>query len=223
MAAEFVELCSDGDLEGVLAALQSGVDVNSKDAHGYTGLFRSLLAGGTAMKQKRTAVANLLLEQEGLDIDIVNYYDETALHWAACSDQNSECLALILAKSTSVNKVTQFGSTALCIAVDRKAVRCVQLLLGDKRTDPNIKDKYGDSPLSLAVKDDLVDCLKLLLSDERTDPNIKDNRPNKRGDSPLMVAVKFNRVACVELLLTDPRVNLLTRDSYERSEEEVAR
>lgn len=40
MAAEFVKLCCDGDLEGVRAALQSGVDVNSKGEDGYnhTGL-----------------------------------------------------------------------------------------------------------------------------------------------------------------------------------------
>ena len=42
MAAEFVKMCSDGDLEGVRAALQSGVDVNSRDGLGETGLMRAL-------------------------------------------------------------------------------------------------------------------------------------------------------------------------------------
>ena len=40
MAAEFIKLCFDGDLEGVQAALQSGVDVNSKSDFGQTGLIR---------------------------------------------------------------------------------------------------------------------------------------------------------------------------------------
>ena len=38
-----------------------------------------------------------------------------------------------------------------------------------------------------------------------------------------MVAVKHNHVDCVKLLLADPRVDLVTRDDYKRSEEEMAR
>ena len=70
-----------------------------------------------------------------------------------------------------------------------------------------------------AVTQNYVACMELLLSDKRTDPNIKDGE----GDSPLMSAVKDSRVGIVELLLADPRVDLMTRDNYERSEEEVAR
>ena len=212
-----MKMCSDGDLEGVRDALQRGVDVNSRDAHGGTGLRRALW-------NSHTAVASLLLEQEGIDVDI-NCNGQTALNLAAKSDENSECLALILSKSSSVNPVDANGVTALLFAVHHNAVRCVQLLLSDKRTDPNIKDHDvikdddGDSPLMWAVTCNRVACLELLLSDERTDPNIKNNA----GDSPLMRAVKHNWLASAELLLADPRVNLMTRDEYERSEEEVAR
>ena len=97
MAAEFVKLCWDGDLEGVQAALQSGVDVNSTDEDGQTGLMRSLL-------NRRTGVASLLLEQEGIDINISDNREITALHIAARYDQNSECLAMLLARTTSVNQ-----------------------------------------------------------------------------------------------------------------------
>ena len=39
LAAEFVDLCCEGDLEGVRAGLQNGFDVNSKDSsNGQTGL-----------------------------------------------------------------------------------------------------------------------------------------------------------------------------------------
>ena len=204
--------CSEGDLEGVRVALQSGVDVNSRDALGYTGLMRALW-------KRHTAVASLLLEQEGIDVDI-NCNGQTALNLAAKSDENSECLALILSKSSSVNPVDANGVTALLFAVHHNAVRCVQLLLSDKRTDPNIKDHDvikdddGDSPLMWAVTCNRVACLELLLSDERTDPNIKNNW----GGSPLMSAVKSNRVACVKLLLADPRVDLMTRDKRSRRE-----
>ena len=33
-----VQLCKDGDLEGVKAALQRGADVNTKDEDGWPGL-----------------------------------------------------------------------------------------------------------------------------------------------------------------------------------------
>ena len=98
MAKKFVELCRDGDLEGVQAALQSGVDVNSRDEDGQTGLMVSVLMG-------HTGVASLLLEQEGIDINICDDGDQTALHFAAMDDQNSECLAkMLLARTTSVNQ-----------------------------------------------------------------------------------------------------------------------
>ena len=78
---------------------------------------------------------------------------------------------------------------------------------------------YGQTALWEAVSHNAVRCVQLILSDVRTEPNIKDDG----GDSPLMVAVKWNHVDCVELLLADTRVDLMTRDKYERSEEEVTR
>ena len=59
MAAEFVKFCFEGDLDGVRAALQGGVDVNSKGVFGETGLMR-------ALSWRRTAVVILLLEHKGI-------------------------------------------------------------------------------------------------------------------------------------------------------------
>ena len=176
MAATLARLCSEGDLEGVRDALQSGVDVNSRDALGYTGLMRALW-------KRHTAVASLLLEQEGIDVDIVSDYGRTALHSAARtrSDLNSECLALILAKSTSVNQGGAMGRTALWEAVNYNAVRCVLLLLSDERTDPNIKDDAGDTPLMIAVKWNDVACVELLLADPRVDLMTRDRLKRSRN------------------------------------------
>ena len=213
MTAEFVELCSKGDLEGVQAALQSGVDVNSKDKYDRTGLMMSL-------ERRHTGVSILLLEQKGIDINTSDSFDKTALHFAAGHDQNSEALAMmLLARNTSVNQRDSQGQTPLYMAVSSNAVRCIQLLISDERTNPNISSSYHQTPLGLAVYDNNAACVELLLNDKRTDPNIK----GVCSISPLMYAVKKNHVACVELLLADPRVDLMTRDNYERSEEEVAR
>ena len=175
MAAEFVKLCSDGDLEGVQAALQDGVNVNSKDRFGQTGLMGALC-------RSHTAVASLLLGQEGIDVNIINVNAQTALHFAARDDRNSECLATLLAQTTSVNQEGFGGLTPLWLAVRNNAVRCVQLLLNDQRTDPNIKDDTKDnSPLMVAVKWNRVDCVELLLADPRVDLMTRDNYKRSEG------------------------------------------
>ena len=141
---------------------------------------------------------SLLLEQEDIDVNIETCRGETALHFAARDDRNSECLAMLLARPdlTIVNQRDKFGCTPLFVAVSARpriwpkggrgegAVRCVQLLLSDERTDPNIKsyEQYTE-------KDEVCE-----------------------GDSPLMYAVKWNYVDCVKLLLADPRVDLSERE-----------
>ena len=154
-------------------------------------------------RRRRSSVVSLLLEQEDIDVNIETRRGETALHSAAREDRSSECLAMLLARPdlTIVNQRDKFGCTPLFVAVSARpriwpkakgatggrrlgAVRCVQLLLSDERTDPNIKsyEQYTD-------KDWVCE-----------------------GDSPLMYAVKWNYVDCVKLLLADPRVDLSERE-----------
>ena len=43
--ADFAELCGRGDLAEVIAAVGRGVDVNSADTYGLSGLMRTVLQG----------------------------------------------------------------------------------------------------------------------------------------------------------------------------------
>ena len=170
MALPIHELCKVGDLEGVLASLQGGADVNSKTQNGRTGLLR-------ALEGRHTSVVSLLLEQEDIDVNVVDRGGRTALHWAARHQENSGSLAIILARQdlTTVNQRDRGGATPLWVAVANNVVRCVQLLIGDNRTDPNIKDDLrGNSPLMHAVKRNYVDCVELLLLDPRVDLMTRD-------------------------------------------------
>ena len=158
MALPFHELCKVGDLEGVSAALQAGTDVNSKTQNGRTGLVR-------ALEGRHTSVVRLLLEQEDIDVNVVDRGGRTALHWAARHDQNSSCLALLLARPdlSSVNHRDRGGATPLWVAVANNVISCVQLLMSDNRTDPNIKDDLrGNLPLMHAIKRNYVGYLTLV-------------------------------------------------------------
>ena len=176
MDREFVGLCSEGDVEGVQAALQSGTDVNCRKGDGTreTGLM-------VALNRRKTAMARLLLEQEGIDINICDNYGRSALYYAAGCAENSECLAILLARpelsSQMVNKKNigaVGGDNPLWWAVYNGAVECVILLVNDARTDLNIKDGGGKSPLMLAIKKNYVECVALLLPDPRVDLMTRD-------------------------------------------------
>ena len=70
MAGQFVRLCLDGDLEALRAALCDGVDVNTADGDGWpvwSGLF-------WALTNRHTAVASVLLAEEGIDVNFVWHY-----------------------------------------------------------------------------------------------------------------------------------------------------
>ena len=104
-----------------------------------------------------------------------NYFS-TALHYVSGDDENSDCLALILARGdlTTVNSQDEDGSTPLMRATLGRATRCMELLLRDNRTDPNIIDigifrKKGVSPVMFAAQRNFVPELKLLLDDTRVD------------------------------------------------------
>jgi len=204
-----VNLCSQGDLEGVRAAIQSGTDVNSKDSSGWSGLMR-------ALERNHFEVVNFFLEHKDFDITAVNEDGDTALHIAALQD-NDDALAKLLTRcdSAMVNQQDKATRTPLYWAADN-SVKCVRVFLSDSRTDPNIAANYNifrNTPLTLAVKCHRLDIVELLLRDERTDPNIKDcTEPNinvsSDGNTPLMAAIKANQVDIVKLILSDPRVNL---------------
>ena len=94
---------------------------------------------------------------------------------------DDESLAKLLARpdldEDSVNNIYQYGWTSLHSAVQSGAVRCLQLLLSDERSDPNMEyyDGYeGDTPLMLAVKYNHVGCVEVLLANPRVDVMTRD-------------------------------------------------
>ena len=125
-----------GDLAGVQAELDKGVDVNVKDRFGFTPLHFA------ATKE----IAELLIN-EGAD---VNAKDKgwTPLYHAAWRG-HKEVAELLIAKGADVNMKDVEGVTPLHLAADRGHTEVVELLI-TKGADVNAKDDEGETPLDQA-------------------------------------------------------------------------
>ena len=120
--APLVDLCFEGDLEGVKAALARGEDVNA-ETKVMTGLMMAIWLG-------HNSIVKVLLEQPSLDINRSNGQGFTAVHFA-CHTGNVTGLRMLLGdpRLTSVNTRDPEGRTALMIAVLNDRVGCVRELM----------------------------------------------------------------------------------------------
>ena len=211
-----VELCKEGDLEGVKAALQSGADVNSKDEKGITGLMWAVVT-------KNNEVLKMLLSVPNLNVNSVAYGGLSALHAAVGRETNDiEALKLLLnVPNINVNIVDSEGESVVHWAVKYEHIEELKLLLDVPNIDLNIVDIKGESGVYRAVKENKIEALKLLLS-QPSFTALTLNKKSREGVAPVMLAVRPDRYESLLLLLADPRVDLDT-DFEGQSLEEIAR
>lgn len=218
MEGRFLNSCKTGDLEGVKAALENGIDVNiiSKNRCSISGNKTGLM---WALLRNLNHVVEFLLSTPNIDVNYKNWEFETAMHFAVIGD-NHEGLAMLLARpEVDVNQKNKFGRSPWMLAVQKFCVDCLNLLLADPRMEPNERSPLP--ALSYAVMRGDVPLVKFLLESPRTDPNTKDG--TEWSKTPLMYAVKENKETMVKILLADPRVDLFTTENFERKDEDLAR
>ena len=105
-----IEFCKEGDLEGAKAALKSGVDVNTKDEIGFTGLMH-------ALSFNHMSVVELLLNSPNIDLNQTNDWGWCALHFAVRCKNNDALKLLLNVPNIDVNIVNKSGRSALLMAV----------------------------------------------------------------------------------------------------------
>ena len=245
-----VELSRDGDLKAVKAALQSGVDVNTKGELGRTGLIE-------AVRYNHSSVVELLLKTPNIDVNQKAFFKDKG-GWSA--------LHSAVARVTRVSKVTRVTSND---------VEVLKLLLNVPNIDVNIEDNDGESALVHAVRGNNLLVLKLLLNVPSVHMNSVNSNCRSRyygftalhwavqcssgvvdmvvikhnievfklmlnhpsltaitlnqkdkdmwGGTPVLLAVIYNRLEHLALLVADPRVDLDTRGCEGRSLEDWAR
>ena len=135
---QLYQLCEDGKLAEVRAALAGGEDVDSKNSFGETALMR-------AVWYKHNSIVKLLLDQPAVDVNVKDNIGRTALHCAVLSNNAEGARMLLLHKDfNSANVTDNNGNTALMFAVEdgneevlRELVdhQCVSLDVGDLEED----------------------------------------------------------------------------------------
>ena len=124
------QLCYNGNLEGVKAAIANGEDVNGACEKNITGLIY-------AARRGHTSVVEVLLQQASLDINSNdNYYGCTVIFYT-CIDNNVNILKMLLGdpRLTSINTRDPKGLTPLMVAVYYNYVQCVKELVKVKGVD----------------------------------------------------------------------------------------
>ena len=111
-----------GDLAGVQAELDKGVDVNAKDENdeaGWTPLHRAAMHGSKEIAE--------LLIAEGANLNAKNEWGGTPLHYAARRGYKED-VELLIAEGADVNAMDDFGRTPLDWAKRRKHKETADLL-----------------------------------------------------------------------------------------------
>ena len=177
----------NGDLEGVQAELDNGVDVDEKDdLWGRTPLH-------IAAEEGHKEIAELLIAK-GADVNAKDSVGFTPLHEAAFYGQN-EIAELLIAKGADVNaKDDNFVGTPLNRAAWKGHKEVVELLI-DNGADVNAKsDWFERTPLHDAIWEGRKEVIELLIA-KGADVNAKDDY----GKTPLDWAEKVNEADSPEL------------------------
>jgi ankyrin repeat protein len=196
VAAELVAAIRNADARVVRRLLDSGTDVNARDADGNTPLIlASFYAGPECVG---------LLTENGADVNAANRAGATALIRAATSPEKTR---LLVAAGAKVRVRTALGNTPLILAARRAGnSRTVQFLL-DHGADATERNDAGVGPVLAAAASGDGETVRLLLdAGAKADDFPKWNQaraPDVAAGfrTPLMWAAYHNDVRMVRLLL----------------------
>ena len=135
-----------GELEKIIALLESGLDINSVNDIGYTALM-------SAARSYRTTIVAYLLEH-GANSGLSCADGVTALHAAVGEtpsqpDSQSECVKMLINAGADLNATTSTGLTPLMNAAWFGCTQSFKVLI-DAGASVGIKDSQGRTAEDLA-------------------------------------------------------------------------
>ena len=181
----FIQSAEKGDHKAVLLFLSSGVDIDTRDEHGWTPLMVSTFNG-------KEEVA-LLLIRSGADVRAKDTAGYGPLHWAAFNGYSS-VVKLLIEKRAHVNERSNHGWTPLLQAASRGHLLTVGQLIA-AGAEVNLASNDGWTPLHKAAANGHTEVVKLLLA-----KGAIRNSEYQDGTTPLKLAIKNKHAEIVSLL-----------------------
>ena len=181
----FAQSAEKGDRKAIQLFLDSGVDINTRDEHGWTPLMISTFNG-------REDVA-LLLIRSGANVNAKDKSGYGPMHWAAFKGYTS-VIKLLIERRATVNAISTHGLTPLLQAATRGHLPATAQLI-DAGANVNLASHDGWTPLHKAAANGHIEVVKLLLS--------KGAFPKSEsvdGKTPLEIASKNKHREIVRLL-----------------------
>lgn len=178
---------------------------NTQDKYGQTALTRASSKGFNN-------IVNILLNNKGVDINIVDIANESALIKAA-SQNHIKIVKYLLTKGSelNVNIKDKYGKTALIRAAHEGHYEIIDLLLSEGfNIDVNARDKYGKTALIRAALKGHVEVVKSLVKYKNININIRD----EYNRSALITASEHNHADIVKILLQCDNINVNFIDDY---------
>ncbi|EAY04906.1 ankyrin repeat protein, putative [Trichomonas vaginalis G3] len=150
-------------------------------------------------------IAEFLISH-GVDINVKNDYNETALHYSPYK----ETTEVLISHGIDINWKQKHGYTALHLAANINSEEVVELLLSHG-ADVNAKDKEGETPLHHAAKNNCKETAEFLIS-HGADVNAKD----KNNKTPLHKTTTNNCKETAEILISHG-VDVNSKDKEEKT------
>ena len=142
----FIEACKSGNTEKIAACLTLEVNIDCADQNGMTGLM--ICAGWDHCY----AMEVLLNNQPTPNVNLKNYTNDTALHFACILKNHRAVTRLCSVPGVQLNAVNDDGWTPLLSAVTGGSVNVIKFLVQVPGVELNVKDKAGDSSVMAALK-----------------------------------------------------------------------
>ncbi|CUS14286.1 unnamed protein product [Tuber aestivum] len=178
----------------IVRRLLSDRSVNSLDDCQRTPLYWASMLGCES-------VVRLLLQHNGVKVNLAERTGKGPMHIAACTGMESIVWILLQDERVEVDNMDDYGRTPLWWAAMEGHEGTVRLLLSDGRVDVNQRNNHGETILHIMAghwgNEAIV---QLLLSHEKTIPDLRDND----GRTPLYWAVMKEHDSVVRLLPGDP-------------------
>lgn len=149
------------NVSGVKKVLERGLNPNTRDPNGETGLI-------VAMRYEATRVGTLLMDQPGIDLEAKAPNGNTALMMAAFR-QNKPVVLDMIKRGAQVN---QKGWTALHYAAAAGSVEIASILL-EHHAYIDAESPSGMTPLMMAAREGQEQVVELLLK-EGADATLRD-------------------------------------------------